>query len=151
MIHILEVDFSLIATDKNFPKIKEGYADESGMVGLPKPDCQTDLYYQMQATGLMHPIAAYDDDKNLLGFLLLICNILPHYGVKIATAESFYVLKEYRCTGAGKKLLRAAEDLAVELGAKGVLISAPTGSRLAEVMPRSGYNESNRIFFKGLP
>lgn len=150
MVEIRRVSFEAIATDKNFPAILEGYADESAMSGMPPPNCQTETYNQMYMAGFMYPLAAYNDDNELLGLMFMLCSELPHYGVKVATAESFFVLKEFRFTGAGAKLLKAAEELAVELGAKGVLMSSPTGGRLAEVLPRSGYTESNRVFFKSV-
>jgi GNAT superfamily N-acetyltransferase len=74
--------------------------------------------------------------------------VIPHYGVAIAVTESFFVGKEYRKSGAGLKLLRAAEAHAE--GAPGLLVSAPVGGTLAEVLPHLGYRETNRVFFKEL-
>ncbi len=36
-----------------------------------------------------------------------------------------------------------------ELGTPGLLVSAPMGGSLAEVLPRRGFAETNRVFFKG--
>jgi len=61
-------------------------------------------------------------------------------------AESFYVAKASQKTGAGMRLLRAAEKKARELGAPGLLVSTPFGGRLFVVLPRLNYAETNRIF-----
>jgi hypothetical protein len=45
-------------------------------------------------------------------------------------------------------LLKAAEVKARELGARGLLVSTPFGGSLAAVLPRSGYRDANRVFFK---
>ena len=148
MIEVRLTPTRTIAADANFEAILAGYAAESALKGAPDPACQMELYNSMYDNGFIHPLAAYRDGE-LVGVLLLMCTVLPHYGCQIATAESYFVLEEHRDTGAGIKLLRAAEDLAKDLGAKGVLISAPFGGRLAEVLPRSGYKESNRVFFRG--
>ena len=36
------------------------------------------------------------------------------------------------------------------LGCPGLLVSAPAGGVLAKVLPRRGYAETNRVFFKEL-
>jgi GNAT superfamily N-acetyltransferase len=74
---------------------------------------------------------------------------MPHYSVRIAVGESFFVSAEHRKTGAGLKLLKAAEDYAKEINSSGLLISAPLGGNLAEILPHVGYVETNRVFFKG--
>ena len=66
-----------------------------------------------------------------------------------AITESFFVAKVHRDSGAGLKLLRAAEQKARALGSPGLLVSAPFGGTLVQVLPRAGYTETNRVFFKG--
>lgn len=125
------------------------YGVESVIDGLGKPAAQFELYHQMEATGALHLIGAWLDG-DLIGFLILIVSVLPHYGTRIASSESFFVARAARKTGAGLKLLRAAEQHAKDLGAAGLFISAPTGSRLERIMPAEGYRETNRVFFRVL-
>jgi GNAT superfamily N-acetyltransferase len=86
----------------------------------------------------------------LVGFVTVLTHIMPHYGVPISITESFFVAGSHRKTGAGYKLLRAAERYAKDRGSSGLLISAPSGGRLAEVLPKAGYKETNVVYFKRL-
>jgi hypothetical protein len=54
----------------------------------------------------------------------------------------------HRGTGSGIRLLRAAEDKAKEIGSPGLIVSAPFAGRLFDVLPRCGYTEVSRVFFK---
>jgi GNAT superfamily N-acetyltransferase len=99
---------------------------------------------------VFHSFGAFSDDGELLGFITLIITMLPKYTTLIGATESFFVASRHRKTGAGLRLLHAAEDKASEGGAFGILVSAPCGGKLAEVVPRSGYEESDIIFFKDL-
>lgn len=54
-------------------------------------------------------------------------------------------------SGAGVRLLRAVEAKTDELRAQGPLVSARSGSALADVLMRMGYGETNRMFFRGAP
>lgn len=125
------------------------YARESAIDSLPHPSAQLPLYRQLEATGALWCLGAYHG-ADLIGFLLLLAPVLPHYGVRVATAESFFVASHARKSGAGLKLLRAAEDHAKSLGAAGLLVSAPLGGRLTNVLPGVGYRETNRVFFRAM-
>jgi GNAT superfamily N-acetyltransferase len=138
-----------IEQSPNITQLLAEYADESAIAGIGVPMAQLESYHQMEAAGLLHAIAAWQG-THLVGFVTLISGVLPHYGVCTATTESFFVARASRKTGAGLGLLREAEHLAKDLGAKGLLVSAPFGGRLAEVLPKAGYTETNRVFFRGL-
>jgi GNAT superfamily N-acetyltransferase len=87
----------------------------------------------------------------MVGFLVLLVSVVPHFGVTIATTESFFVARAARKSGAGLMLRNEAERIARGIGAVGLFISAPVGSRLAEVMGKTkGWRETNRVFFRGL-
>ena len=68
----------------------------------------------------------------------------------LAVVESYFVASKHRKSGAGLALLREAERIASDRGAHALLVSAPHGGRLADVMPRVGYRETNRVFFRSL-
>lgn len=125
------------------------YAAESGNdeIGPARPHLPT--YHQMEAAGVMQPIAAYVDDT-LVGFMFLLLPVLPHYTLKIGVSESYFVAAAHRKTGAGLKMLRLAEDVARMSGAVGVLVSAPIGGILEQVLPEVGYDDKARVFFKAL-
>lgn len=132
-----------------FSPMVERYADESAIPGMPRPNRQSQMYLHMEQANLIHWAGAFVDGR-LVGFVSLLASVLPHYGAMVGTTESFFVEPEYRKTGAGKMLLREAEKIAASLGAVALLVSAPSGGRLEAVLPRSGYQESNRVFFRRL-
>ncbi len=125
------------------------YAQESAICGLPAPAVQMEMYNAMEAVGIICPLGAYLENI-LIGGVTLLSPVLPHYGVKVGVTESFFVSKKWRKTGAGLKLLNAAEVYAKEIGCAGLLVSAPVGGDLDKVLPRRGYRESNRVFFKSV-
>lgn len=131
------------------PELVQAYAAESRIPELGEVSAQIETYRAMEASGAMFPIGAFG--PRLVGVATLLVYGLPHYaGRRVATMESFFVLPAARRTGAGLKLLHAAEQLAGELGATAFLVTAPVGGRLARVLPRSGYRETNRIFIRSL-
>ena len=87
-------------------------------------------------------------NEALLGFITVLAAPLPRYAEPVAMCESFFVARAYRRTGAGLRLLRTAERKAKEIGSRGLIVNAPYAGRLFEVLPRLGYGEAARIFFK---
>ncbi len=136
-----------ILEGKNSEYVLGEYAKESSIKGMPTPTAKLDTYYHLENLGLLRVFCAFDDDS-LVGFITILSTIMPHYSIVLSVAESFFVLKSHRKSGAGIKLLRLAEGVAREVGAPGLLVSAPYGGALAEVLPRCGYNPSNIAFFK---
>ena len=130
-----------------FHDLLEQYAEESSIDGMPRPAARLETYAAMEQAGILHVFDARLDGR-LVGFITVLAVSLPHYGVTTAVSESFFVAPEHRATGAGLRLLKAGEDKAREVGAPGLLVSAPYGGALAEVLPRRGYRETNRVFFK---
>lgn len=133
----------------NFADILEEYALESSIGGLPHPSAKMPMYKHLEGVGALYVVCALKDET-FIGFITILTSVLPHYGVTIATTESFFVARAYRSTGAGMKMLRIAEDYAREAGARGLLVSAPLNGVLAEVLPHVGYTETNRVFFRSL-
>lgn len=130
-----------------FAALLAEYATESAVDGLPPPSAKMETYRALNEMGALHVLAVWHDDT-LAGFITILAAPLPHYGRTVAVSESFFVAKAHRSTGAGLKLLRAAEDKAREMGSPGLLVSAPFAGRLFEVLPRVGYAEVGRTFFK---
>jgi len=149
LTEVRRISFDTARSDANFSALLDEYAAESAIDGLPKPECQVDMYKAMEDSELIHILGSFTDDK-LTGFIILICGVLPHYGAVIATTESFFVSPTYRKSGAGLMLLREAERLAKSFDAVALVVTAPSGGRLAEVMPKAGYRESNAVFIRSL-
>lgn len=136
-----------LEAEPNIQDILSEYATESSIKGLPTPSAKVELYKQMEGAGALHSFAAFVQEL-LIGYITVLSPVLPHYGRVVAVAESFFVAKAYRKTGAGLSLLRAAEAYAEEIGSPGLLVSAPINGNLAEVLPYVGYEETNAIFFR---
>lgn len=130
-----------------FPALIEEYGQESAIEGLPPPSARLDIYAALEERGMLHCLWAVED-RELAGFITIVAPTNPHYGKPIAVSESFFVAKRWRPSLAGLKLLVAAEDKARELGVPGLLVTAPMGSRLADLLPKMGFRETNRAFFK---
>lgn len=133
----------------NLAELLAEYARESSLPELGAACAQVDTYRKLEASGFFHPIGAFEDGR-LVGFILPIVITLPHYGVLAATIESFFVPQADRKKGIGLRLLRAAEHLAKELGAKALLVSAPAQGALSRVLPAKGYRHSNDVYVMAL-
>lgn len=125
------------------------YSEESSIpeLGTASPDFAA--YQAMEAAGALHVVGVFAPD--LVGLASMLVYGLPHYaGRRICTMESFFVAPAFRAGNTGLKLLRAAEARALELGATALMVSAPVGGRLAKVLPRSGYRQTNEVFLRAL-
>ena len=144
---IKQCTFAELLLEPRFQALLEEYADELAVEGLPHPKAKTEMYQKLESIGLIHPIAAFSDGI-LIGFINVLMSINQHYGVALAVSESFFVSKQYRKTGAGTKLLRAAESLAELLGSPGFQVSSPPDGPLAQFLPHSGYREISCAFYR---
>jgi len=149
MCEIVPITIPELWSHPQFADLVDEYAAESAIDGLPPPNAKRGTYENLENAGLISTFAAIEG-ASLLGFIVVILPVVPHYSQTIATTESFFVGAQHRKSGAGLKLLRTVEQYAKEHNAVGLLVSAPTGGRLAEVMPRLDYVESNRVFFRKL-
>lgn len=147
--HIVQSTVADMEREPNLFALFAEYAQESATPELGVPDVQLEMYRQMEAAGALKILGAYQGNT-LIGFLVMLVTVVPHFGRLIASTESYFVTKSARRGGTGIKLLRCAEQLARDLGAVAFFVSAPSGGRLAQVMPRMGYRETNRIFMRGL-
>lgn len=148
-LSIQQSTFAAISAAETFPALTEEYGLEAGVVGLPRPEAKVDTYRALEAAGALHVFSA-TKDGDLIGFVIVLAPMSPHYSVIVAACESFFVAKAHRKTGAGLRLLRAAENRARDLGSPGLLVSAPFAGDLFKVLPRVGYAEVSRSFFKRL-
>lgn len=130
-----------------FAALLAEYADESRMPGITPPAIKMDMYKGLEAAGMLHVIASWSDGE-LVGFILVLTPVFPHYSKPISTIESFFVAKKNRKAGAGLRLLRAAEVYAKSIGSPGLLVSAPAGGALDAVLPKTDYQHTNNTYFK---
>ena len=136
-----------IEASPDFPALADEYAAETLLDGMPPPTARWPTYHTLEDAGLLSVFAAKEGEA-LLGFISVLATPLPRYAEPVAMCESFFVAKAYRRSGAGLRLLRAAERKAREIGSRGLTVNAPYAGRLFEVLPRLGYGEAARVFFK---
>lgn len=134
---------------ENFLELSAEYAAESAIEGLPPPVAKFDQYAVLEAAGILHFLSATIDGR-VVGFISVLVGPSPRYAAPVAMSESFFVAKAHRNTGAGLKLLAAAETKAQALGSGVLMVSAPYAGDLFQVLPRRGYKESSRVFVKRL-
>lgn len=106
-------------------------------------------YEQMASAGLMKILGAFFGDR-LVGFCTVLVTPLLHFGDHlVASTETIFLSKKYRASGAGIGLLRAAESIALDSGASGLYVTAPSGGRLERLLPRVGYTQTCQVFYMG--
>lgn len=149
LLEIKRVPLVLIERAPELPDLLAEYAAESAndQIGPVCPHMPT--YRLMENGGGFYTFGAFLDGR-LIGFLFLMMPLLPHYSLKVAVSESFFVASKHRKTGAGTLLRQVAEDFATTGGAVGIMFSAPIGGALEKVLPKAGYADKARVFFKAL-
>lgn len=133
---------------REFSSLADEYAEESSIKGMPHPTFKIATYRALEASGSLYVFSAVLVEE-LVGFLAMLVPVIPHYGVLIGVCESLFVAKAHRHTLAGLKLLVAAEEMAKGAGSPGLMVSSPTGHRLCDVLPKMGYEEASRAYYKG--
>ena len=146
-VDIRKCAFGEVEGNTCFPALRQEYADECRLAGLPPPTEKLAIYHQLDTQPFFTVFGAFEE-TSLIGFVALLHPTVPHYGIVIAVAESLFVGKRHRRTGAGLRLIKQAEQYAAEISSPGILFSAPSGGILADVLPRIGYKETNRAFLK---
>jgi GNAT superfamily N-acetyltransferase len=138
-----------LAAAPNISDVLDEYERECGMPELGQRCRGFAAYEQMEASGVIHPVGAFDGPE-LLGFVIPVVVPVPHYGVPIATLESFFVPSAARARGVGLRLLNFVQQVVAELGAKALFVSAPAGGPLSKVLPRRGFKHRNDVFVRTL-
>lgn len=143
------VPFSIEAlfTEPQFEDLQAEYWNECHISGLPYPEEKILAYRNLEKTGALTTFGAVVDGV-LVGFLLMLSPVMPHYGRMISVVESVFVGSAHRKSGAGLALMRHAEQHARDIGSPGIFFSAPVGSRLETLLPRLRYRHTNAVFFK---
>lgn len=149
MITVRKCTVAEIEQQDTFWALLSAYADECKLDGLPEPAPKMETYKLIEMSGTFNLFGAFQDDT-LVGFVVLMIPVLPHYGVYVAIAESMFVAKPFRSSGAGLALIRAAEKAARAAKSPAILFTAPVGGDFIKVLPGLKYRETNRIFMKDL-
>lgn len=149
-MRVTPITVAQLESATRFAALIAEYTAESANRLLPPPIARMSQYRDLEAKGLLHVLAAVDEDGELAGFISVLASPLPKYGPPIATSESFFVAKAHRASLAGLKLLAAAERLAKALGSPVLMVSAPWGSTLDTLLqhPKCGFVRTNVVYCK---
>lgn len=132
----------------DFGQLRLEYSEGGHIDGLPPTDAKLSSYASLEATGFFHIFGAFLEDGRLIGLVTVLTPFVPHYGMTVASTESLFVMKAYRQTGAGLRLIRTAERCAKSLGSPALMISAPDVGPLREILPALKYRETAHIYMK---
>jgi len=147
LVAILPVSVATIFDDPDSADLFRANAEECL---VPDADPQRAIYEAMERAGVMRCRAAYLGDR-LIGFISVLCTVMPHLGRRLATIESLFVDPGYRSTGAGELLLDAADQIAVDLNCVAITGAARIGSRLEKILSRrSGYELTHSMHTRRL-
>lgn len=147
---IRKCSVSELMEDPSFRPLIDEYVAESQIDGLPSPADKMDMYVEMEVVGMIHAFGAWHGAE-LVGLVTVLTPRLPRYGALVAVVESYFVTADHRKGGCGLRLLKEAERIAMECGSPGIFVSSPVTAALVEILPRRGYTECSRIFFKKVP
>lgn len=132
-----------------FDSMIEEYA-KLAIKGMPKPFFSTDNYLPMESAGILTIWCAMYEGV-VVGFASCIISKIPHYGVKIAIAESVFVRESVRRLGLGIRFLKAIELHALNMGVPAVFASCPIGSEYEKVLHYRNYSAQTVTYVKLLP
>ncbi|SAL47351.1 hypothetical protein AWB74_02124 [Caballeronia arvi] len=144
---IRECLFDELAAAPNFGALCDEYAAESGISEFGQANVDAAMYRSMEAAGMGQCIGAWRGDE-LVGFGVVTLSPLPHYSKLVGCLISFFLAASARDGSAGTRLRQTAEQIAEARGAIGLMISAPSESRLDVILPRVGYRATNRLYFR---
>jgi GNAT superfamily N-acetyltransferase len=149
MIEIKRVSAKELFEDKNFLILGKEYEEESAIEGLPPINLQYDIYYNLEKVNALDVIGAYKDGY-LIGFIIAVSSITPHYGFLAIGTESFFVSKEHRKNNTGKKLILELEEIAKEKEATVIMMASPINGALHTAAKGFGFKPTNTMFTKVL-
>jgi len=141
---ITHCTFADLESDPAFYALVDGYTRECAIPEFTPGEVQVDTYNLMEQAGALHTFAVRTGNT-LVGFLLILLHKLPHFGVRTAVVESIYVDPEHR-GGVGLSVVTAAKNFAAEQGVRGLLMSAPVGSQLSQLLPHLDFRHTNETF-----
>lgn len=85
----------------------------------------------------------------IVGFSVIEIYQHPHFDYLLAMQNSLFMMKEFRVNGNGSLLIDFTAMIAKAYGAKGLVLTAPFGSRLERVFQRH-YRQTDSVFMREL-
>ena len=146
MTEIRSVSVAEVFDDPRFHALIAEYAAECANPGMGSVNPDRNQYETMESAGVLRGIGVYDGDE-LVGFASYLLTPMAHFGACAATCESLFLSASHRHGLTGVRLMRKMLSQAKELGAKGLYVSAPTGSQLEKLARAMRLKQTNSVFF----
>lgn len=146
MKNIKECTVAELEAQPTFQALLDEYGQESRMIGMPEPKAKMSTYYTLEKNGSLVCFGGFVDGT-LRGFVSVLSHEFQKYSAPASVSESIFVSEPYRRTGIGHDLIRTAKRHAASKGSPVLLMTAPVGSALAELLEKSkDCVETNRVF-----
>lgn len=107
-----------------------------------------DNYRVLEDKGLLLGLAAFDEQSNLVGYIITISTPMLHCkGKWLAIGDSFYVHPDWRKRGVFEALLKETEAVCHEAGVVGLRLGVNENFKLPEAMLNGlGYTQAEVIY-----
>lgn len=149
MLAIVRTTIEDIMKYSNLDAMVKECHEEAGLKGLPEGKLHCPTYAALdKALALTCAKATYND--KLIGYVTVLVFMSPHYSVQLAQIETIYVLKDYRFTRAGIKLMQEAKNIAKEHQVPGLMCNALIGSTLSKLLKAEDYEPTHIVYFMRL-
>lgn len=132
-----KVSVEELCASPGFDEMMEEYLKLS-IKSMPTPIRSKEDYLQLEKANVLTIWCAVDAGK-VIGFISCLLSKIPHYGVPIAVAESFYVREPWRNHGVGVRLIKMIERFASTENACAVFFSSPVGSNFGDILEKMHY------------
>lgn len=149
MATIQPVSYADLMAAPNFAELIAEYSAECSLPEIGPTNPQPQLYAAMENAGGLRCFGVYASGA-LIGLISLLIYVLPHYGRKIATTESFFLSRAHRQSSRGRQMLDFTENYAKSEGCCVLLITAPSGSKFERwlTLQTKKYRRTNSVFLR---
>lgn len=143
---IRSVTLADVMDNPRFGQLIADYARECANPGMGVPNPNREQYEAMEKVGMFYLLGAYRGDE-MVGFVTYLLTPMAHFSNTAATVESLFLDPRCRHGLLGVRLIKAALKQAKSLGAKGLYLSAPSGSQLEKLANALHFKQTNVVFF----
>ena len=110
--------------DRSVQLLREEYQMESKCNSVPDHNPNLATYESIEKMGMLDILVA-KRNGNIVGFASVVTHELPKYSSIATTVEAIFVSKSERKYGAGLKLMKEIESIAIDRGSDSLFLSAP--------------------------
>lgn len=145
---IKQISVSELFSASNHDVMFDMYSHEGkSSVVVCKDSPSIDTYTMFEYAGMIDIVALFAEE-NIVGFIIALTTIMPHYSKLSTTIESQFIIEEHRKYGAWREMMTMVENLAKERGSVNMFITAPESSVLDKIATFYGYTHMSNVYGK---